>query len=176
MPYFLDTIHKKIRPHFISWLIWSIVSIVAFLGQWVKGGGAGSWSTGMTGLIAIIITLFAFKNGTRNVTKFEKLLFGGALVAIMLWIVVKDPILSVIVAIIVDASAFYLTIRKTIKEPTSETSTLFVANLVRGTLAIIALQHYNITTVIYPVYQLISNLIIIFVMIKPRLVMKHKKF
>lgn len=41
-PYILDTLHKKTKPHIFTWLTWSIVTLLVFLGQWIKGGGAGS--------------------------------------------------------------------------------------------------------------------------------------
>ncbi|MEK7071241.1 MAG: hypothetical protein AAB966_05530, partial [Patescibacteria group bacterium] len=60
-PYIKDTINKKTKPHVFTWLVWSIVTTLAFLAQWVKGGGAGSWTTGVTGVITIIIMLLALK-------------------------------------------------------------------------------------------------------------------
>src|SRR5258706_12346347 len=99
IPYIFDTLHKKTKPHIFTWLTWSIITILAFLGQLVKGGGAGSWSTGVTGLLAIVVTILAFKNGTKNITKSDKLLFIGALLAIIPWYVTKDPTLSVIIVI-----------------------------------------------------------------------------
>ena len=172
--YLLDTIQKKIRPHFISWLIWSIITMIAFFSQLEKGAGAGAWVTGMMGLTNIIIAIFAFRNGTRNITGFDKVLFLGALLAILIWIFIKEPLLSIIVVIAIDASAVYYTVKKTIKAPKSEKPILFYSNIFKTILAIIALQHYNLTTIIYPIYQLISNSTLI-ISTKPKILNKYKK-
>ncbi len=165
VPYLLDAAKGKTKPHFISWLIWSIVTMIAFFGQWAKGGGPGSWMTGATGLINIAIALIAFKNGTKNITLHENILFICSLCAIALWVFVKEPILSVLVVITIDASACFFTIKKTLKDPKSETLILFYTNIVKNLLAIIALQQYNLTTIIFPIYQLLSNSALIYAII-----------
>lgn len=157
LPYLLDSIRGKIKPHFVSWLIWSIITLIAFFGQMEKGAGSGAWVTGAMGVTNIIIAAFAFKNGTRNVTGMDKKLFFGTLLAIAFWVLIKEPLLSILVVIAIDASAVYFTVKKAFSHPKSENAILFYSNLAKTIIAIIALQQYNIVTVIYPVYQLVSN-------------------
>lgn len=157
LPYLLDTIRGKIKPHFISWLIWSIITIIAFLGQMEKGAGSGAWVTGAMGVTNVVIAIFAFKNGTRNVTGMDKRLFIGTLLAIALWVLIEEPLIAILAVIAIDASAVYFTVKKAFKHPKSENAILFYSNLAKTVIAIIALQQYNIVTVIYPVYQLVSN-------------------
>src|SRR3989338_6263066 len=92
-----------------------------------------------------------------QITGLDKVLFLGSLFAIFVWVFIKEPLLSIFVVIIIDASACYYTIKKAIEEPKSEKPILFYANIIKTILAIIALQQYNLVTVIYTVYQLISN-------------------
>ncbi len=167
-PYIIDTWRGKTRPHLFTWLTWSIVVTLAFFGQWIKGGGAGAWGTGVTGAMTVIIVILALKQGTKDVTKLDKVFFVGALIAIVPWYVTKDPTVSVVMVSIIDACAFAPTIRKTIKDPGSETLATYALNIIRHILTIFAIANYNLATVLYPSYLLVMNLIITVVMLRPR--------
>ena len=173
-PYILDTIKGKTKPHIFTWVIWSIVTLLAFFGQWAKGGGAGSWGTGITGLIAVCIAILSLKKGTKDITTLDKVFFFGALIAIIPWYLTKDPTTSIIIATLIDACAFIPTIRKTIKSPKSETFATYSINIFRHTLSLVALGQYNLATVLYPAYLLLMNSIITTVMLKAWLLETHK--
>ncbi len=164
-PYIIDTYQKKTKPHIFTWMIWSFVVSLAFLGQWVKGAGAGSWSTGVTGVLVIIITLLALRNKKKDITLLDKVFFGAALIAVIPWYLTKDPTLSVIIATVIDACAFLPTIRKTLKDPKSETLATYALNILRHGLSLLALNSYNLATVLYPTYLLCMNSIVTFIIV-----------
>lgn len=167
-PYVIDTYRKKTTPHIFTWLIWSFVSSIAFLGQVAKGGGPGSWSTGVTTVVIILVTLLTLRNKKTDITLSDKILFGFALVAIIPWYFTKDPTLSVIIATIIDACAFIPTIRKTLRNPKSETFTTYALNILRHTLSLVALSKYNVATVLYPAYLLCMNSLMTYIMLSAK--------
>lgn len=167
-PYIRDTYLQKTKPHVFTWTIWSLVVSLAFLGQWAKGGGAGAWSTGITGLIVIIITVLALRNPTRDIARSDKIFFVLALLAIVPWLVTQDPTVSIIMATAIDAAAFVPTIRKTLKHPHSETLATYSINILRHGLSLFALGNYNLATVLYPTYLLIMNTFITYIIVRGR--------
>ncbi len=173
IPYIIDTLRKRTKPHIFTWIIWTTVTLLAFLGQWAKGGGAGSWGTGITSMMALIITLVAIKHGTKDITAPDTILFIIALSAIIPWYFTKDPTLSVIIATLIDACAFIPTIRKTFKNPKSETFATYSLNIIRHTLSLIALERYNLATILYPLYLLFMNTFITIIMVRSK--GKHSK-
>src|SRR5580698_5703228 len=46
VPYFRTIFSGKTKPHAFSWLVWGILTAIAFGGQIVGKGGAGAWVTG----------------------------------------------------------------------------------------------------------------------------------
>ncbi len=58
--YVRDIFRGNTKPHTYTWLIWSIVTVIAFLGQWVSGGGPGSWATGVSAVITISVLFLSF--------------------------------------------------------------------------------------------------------------------
>ena len=167
-PYIVDIFRNKTKPHIFTWVIWAIVTILAFFGQWQKGGGPGSWTTGVTGILTIFIALISIKKGSKDITKSDVVMFIGALLGIIPWLLTKDPTLSVVILTIIDVVAFIPTIRKTMKDPQSETFISYVLHAIRHSLSIFALANYNLATYIYPTALALMNIIIIFTILKSK--------
>ncbi len=168
LPYIKDIIKGKTKPHVFTWIVWAVVTILAFLGQWQKGGGAGSWTTGATGLITILIALLSLKKGSRDIRKSDKLFFIAALVSTAPWYLTKDPTISIVIITLIDVFAFIPTIRKTFKSPDSETFFTYALNILRHGLSMTALANYNLATYLYPLSLLIMNGVVTFTIIKYR--------
>jgi hypothetical protein len=172
-PYIIDTYKKKTRPHVFSWLIVSIVTTIAFVAQLASGAGAGSWSTGITAIIVIIVAVLAVRNKNTEISFSDKVFFVLALLAIIPWYLTKNPTLSVIMVTILDACAFIPTLRKTLKDPESETFATYSINIIRHLLSLVAISTYNLTTILYPAYLLVLNVTITTVILNYRF--KQKK-
>lgn len=169
VPYIVDIFRNKTKPHIFTWAVWAIVTILAFIGQWQKGGGAGSWTTGVTGVITILIAFIALFKGSKDITKMDVAIFVGALIAIIPWYYTKDPTTSIVLLTIIDAFAFIPTIRKTLNDPQSETLMSYVLHAIRHSLSIVALANYNLATYFYPLVLAVMNVIVILAIIKPPL-------
>ncbi len=168
VPYIADIFRNKTKPHIFTWTVWALVTLLAFFGQWSKGGGAGSWTTGVTGLLTIFIALISIKYGSRDITRSDVIIFVMALVAIVPWLFTKDPTLSIIILTIVNTLAFIPTIRKTIKDPESETFSSYVIHTFRHSLSILALTNYNLATFLYPAVVALSNLTVVVIILRSR--------
>ncbi len=167
IPYFLDILKGKTKPHLYSWILWTVTSILVFVGQIQKGAGAGAWNTGIVGCLSLFITVLTFKKGAKDITKSDKLMFAIALLSIIPWLLTKDPTLSIIILTGINLSAVVLTMRKTLKHPGSESLILYSTNIIRHFLAIIALSNYNLATYIFPSSLFIANILMVFTILKP---------
>lgn len=72
------------------------------------------------------------------------------MLSIPLWYFTSDPLLSVIILTILDLLGFAPTIRKAYSRPFEEQLRFYVLMAIRNAIAIAALQHYSITTVLFP--------------------------
>jgi hypothetical protein len=167
-PYIVDVVRKKTKPHIFTWIVWSVVTILAFFGQWASGGGAGSWTTAVSGVIAILIMVLALSRGTKDISTLDKVFFIAALLAIVPWYLTKDPTFSVVIITVIDVFAFLPTLRKTFRDPSSETFVTYALNVVRHGLSIFALGAYNLATVLYPAALMIMNVSLVVAMMWPR--------
>ena len=163
LSYILDILKNKSKPHMFTWLIWSISTLIVFLAQYLNGAGPGSWSTGAVGIFTIIITLLAIKYGTRDISFSDKIYFTVSIIAIVLWILIKSPLYSVIILTLVDFFAFFPTIRKTIKEPNSESLSLYIFSLARHIFSLFAIISFSLITTLFPSMLIIMNILMIVV-------------
>lgn len=156
-PYFIDLIKNKTKPHIFSWLIWAVVTSIIYALQVSAGAGIGSLVTLAIAIVSFVIFVLGFKNGNKNIKKIDVVFLILALLTIPLWLIVEKPVLSIILLSTIDMLGFAPTIRKSWNEPYSETLSLYTITTFRHVLSIIALEHYNIITILFPSTWVLAN-------------------
>lgn len=161
IPYLQDVVKGRVKPHPYTWLVWSIVSLVVFFGQVVKGAGIGAIPTAASEIFTIIIFLFSLKYGFKNPPTIDKIFLAIALLGLIPWLITKDPTISVITVVTIDLIAFIPTLRKTYCLPKSETPLLYGSNVLRHSLILSTLGAYNIATMLHSISMIITNSIMV---------------
>lgn len=156
-PYLIDIINKKTEPHMYSWLIWTILQVVGVMAQLKDGSGYGSWALAIGAFFCFAIFLLSFKYGTKNISKFDIFCLISSLLAIVIYINIKNPVWAIIVVATIDFVGFLPTFRKGFQEPFSETPSTFVMSAMANFLSLLALQNYSLTTVLYIVSLFFTN-------------------
>lgn len=156
-PYFRDLLKGRTNPHIFSWFIWAIVTSIIYALQVSAGAGLGSLVTLAVAIISLLIFILGFKNGNKNIKKIDIVFLVLALLAIPLWLVIKQPVLSIILLSTIDMLGFAPTVRKSWENPYSETLSLYTITTFRHGLSIVALVHYNIVTLLFPATWVIAN-------------------
>ncbi len=172
--YLRDIFRNKTKPHAFSWLIWSIMEAIAFAAQTVKHGGAGAWVTGASALISFFIFLLALAKGKKDFPWFDWLALLASFVAILLWWLTKEPVLSVILITLADAAAFIPTFRKGYNKPFEETIAEYQLSTLKHLLGIIALQAYSISTYLYPASLVVTNASFVTLLLNRRSKLRNK--
>jgi hypothetical protein len=140
----------KTKPHAFSWLIWTIITYIAGTAQLAGGGSWGSMVAFTTGTISAWIAYYSFRHRAITITTSDWVSLVIALGAIPLWLITKQPLLSVITISIIDLVAFWITIRKTYKLPYSENLAQNFMSTAKHLLTIGAQQRFSWVTLLYP--------------------------
>ena len=94
-PYLWGMYRGEVRPHAFTWLLWGILTGIAYAAQVSDHAGAGSWATGATALICLGIAGAAWRQSRlSNVAPVDWYFFLAALAAIPLWLVTRAPVYS----------------------------------------------------------------------------------
>src|SRR3989344_7337654 len=157
IPYYLDILKGKTKPHTFSWLGWGLLEGIIFFVQIKAGGGPGAYVTGMSGLLMIGIVLLSFRYGDKDIKPIDWMALFGGIIGIVLWKLTNNPLAAVILITIADACLFFPTYRKAYYKPKEETLIEYLLSSVRWILAIFALQTYSLTTWLYPASLIITN-------------------
>ena len=161
--YIKDIFRGNTKPHTYTWLIWSIVTTIAFFGQWVSGGGPGSWSTGVSALLTTFILILSLRGGygTKDITNFDKVCLVLSLISILPWLLAKSVLWSVLLATFIDLIAFFPTMRKTWYAPQSESLGSMYVDAVKHSLSMFSMKSYSLINLIYPAAVLFTKFVII---------------
>jgi hypothetical protein len=157
VPYLRDVIKGKVKPHPYTWLVWSLVSCIAFFGQVAKGAGIGALPTAASEIFTIFIFILSLKYGFKDISKRDTLFLFIALTGVIPWIITKDPTVSVIIAVSIDLIAFIPTLGKTWRYPKTEMPMLYGMNVLRHILTLFSLEAYNIATTLHSIAMIITN-------------------
>lgn len=160
IPYIKDTIKGKTKPHIYSWFIWAFVTFIIFALQILGHGGAGAFTTLATAVLCLTIFILGLRNGEKNITKFDTVVFVVALIATGIWIFIKQPMISNFLIVTINTLANIPTIRKSWAKPYSETLITWELGAVRNFLGIIALANYSLLTWLYPATNLLINILV----------------
>lgn len=156
-PYVLDILKGKTKPHIFSYLIWSIVTAIIFALQVSAGAQSGSWVTLCVTSILLLIFFLSIKKGTKDIKKIDIVFLIITLLTLPLWLVVKQPVLSIIVLSTIDMLGFIPTIRKSWNDPYSETLSLYVITTFRHAISMFAIVEYSIVTWLFPATWVMAN-------------------
>lgn len=156
--YFRDIFAQKTVPHPYSWFAWCFSSCLIFGLQFTHGAGPGAYVTAVMAVICGAIALLAYRNGARrSITSLDTALLVVSLVAAVLWLLVKQPLPSMILLVTADLVAIIPSVRKAWGAPYEETLSMWLINALRHGIALTALSHYSVITMLDPLAWVLTN-------------------
>lgn len=174
IPYITSILQNKTQPHAFSWIIWASVTFIIFLAQLADGGGVGAWPIGISGLITLFVAVLAYiKKSDHMIAKKDWLFFIMALTAIPFWYVTSNPLWAVLILTTVDLLGFAPTFRKAYSYPYEEQLTFYLLITSRNLIATVALEHYSLTTILFPVATAIACTLFILMVMYRRTIIKQ---
>jgi hypothetical protein len=160
--YLVDTVKGKVKPNRVSFLLWSIVPMIAFAAQIDQGAGLESLMTFSTGFLPFMTFVGSFinKKAEWKLTRFD--LFCGvlSLLGLMLWLITKVGNIAIAFSIIADGFAAIPTIIKSYKYPDTEMAWPWIATSFGVLLTVLTLKELTFANSGFILYILVLNCII----------------
>lgn len=158
-PYIAAIRRLAVKPHFFSWVIWSITTAVVCVAQLSAEGGAGAWPTAVSALITIYVAALAWiLRSDISITRTDFGFLLASFAALPAWFFTSDPLWSVVILTVVDALGFGPTLRKAYAFPHEESLQFYNLFIVRSFLSVLALETRNLTTVLFPAAMMVACL------------------
>jgi hypothetical protein len=151
VPYIRSIRDGRTKPHVFSWIIWALGTFIVFLAQLADRGGSGAWPIGVSGVITGYIAVLAYgRRSDTSITRTDWGFLAIALAAVPSWLVTSSPLLAVVLLTGMDLAGFAPTFRHAFSHPHEERIGFYSLGVARNVLAIAALEHYSLTTVLFP--------------------------
>jgi hypothetical protein len=151
VPYIRSILQGRTKPHVFSWIIWALSTFVVFLAQLAGGGGVGAWPIGVSGIITGFVAVLAYsKRADRSITKSDWGFLIVSLAALPCWFFTSNPLWAVVILTGVDLAGFGPTFRSAYAHPHQERTSFYALAALRNVIVILALQHYSLTTALFP--------------------------
>ncbi|WP_396333474.1 hypothetical protein [Burkholderia anthina] len=168
IPYALAIYRRTVRPHLFTWLVWSVVTAIAAAGQFVAGAGPSAWCTAAIAVTCFLTFVASIFRGERGRTRIDWFFLCAALSAIPLWMLTDDPTVSICLVTLIELAGLGPTVRKTLRDPWSESLAYFALCVLKYALALLALSRWNVAVAFYPSVNIIASIGICALMIVRR--------
>ena len=155
LPYAYAVIRGVTKPQRSSWLIWSVLSSIAFFAVIASGGTQGLFFTGAQATGTILIFTLSLWRGTGALTnRKDAMVLILSLLGLILWAVTENPNYAMALSIILGALGGSLTLIKSFTDPRSEALTPWVLQTLAAGFGSASVLGATALEMAYPLYLL----------------------
>ncbi len=155
--YIRSILKGETHPHVFSWLNWAVMISIGAYAQLKLGGGPSVIVLVMVAIVCTFITFLSLKYGEKDITRSDKIAFIGALLAIPVWQLTRNPFFAVLVVIFIDCLTWYPTVRKTWVRPYSEPPGSYFWAGLRYFFALLAVPEFTAEKLAYPFFLMVCE-------------------
>ncbi len=160
--YIISIFKGESKPNRATWWIWSFMGLVIGISYFFSGAENTIWVPLVEFLGPLSIALLSIKYGEGGLNdRTDIICFSGAVVSIILWVIFNSPLVALVTNLVVDSFALIPTIKKSFLRPEGEDFWAWFGTGVADSLNLFAAERPSFAILLYPVYMLISDLIII---------------
>jgi D-alanyl-lipoteichoic acid acyltransferase DltB (MBOAT superfamily) len=160
-PYLVDIVRRKTKPNIVTWLTWTILTLISGLAALAAGEPRAALllfgSTICTGAVVVL----GLKFGIAKFSLFDTLCWIGAGLGLLFWLIFNSPTIGIVVPVIIDFVGMMPTLRHSYLKPDEETWQTFLIGIIAPILTIMSLNDFNINNLAYPLYLLLANTAIV---------------
>ncbi len=172
--YFRGIISGETKPNLISWFLWMLPPFLGVFFQLKAGAGLSVLPVFIAGfgpLLVVIISLWN-KNRYWKITKLDIICGILSLIALILYLIAHNLVLSITLAILSDALATIPTIVKGWQFPETEKTGVYWSGVFNNIVGVLIIKNWTFPIYSFGIYLVFINLAIVFSIRKKRLFQK----
>ena len=169
VPYIIDTIKGRTKPHRVTWGIFFLLNCIFIANQLAAGATNSIWLVVAFAVSTGMVFALSFKKGTGGKDVLDLVVLVGALFGVVLWQVLDSPVASIVANLIVAAIASIPTYKKAWLYPQSETAVSYSLGAFAAILSVISVGKIDVALLLLPVYSIIYQGSIYFILIRKRI-------
>lgn len=152
-PYIKDTLTGTTKPQRASWLIWSVLSTIAFASQLAEGAVQSLVFAGIQCSGTVVIFALSIRKGAGHLmTGRDGWIILAATCGLGLWYLTDSAAYALATSISISLLGGTATIAKAYRDPDSETLSCWVLGLAASVLAAVSVGMIDWVLLAYPFY------------------------
>lgn len=177
LAYLRSTIKGAAQPNPVSWMLWAIIPLIAFVAELQANVGPIAYVTLALGISPVLVfTTVMIKNPRSFKLKgFNLICTIIAATGILLWATTHNPELAIGFMIIADFASGMPTIAKAWRDPKSEYAPSYLISAGAMVLALLTVTEWRFPVIAFPIYILAINLLIFSIAMRKSVKNKRRK-
>ncbi len=167
--YYISIFRRKTIPNKTTWFILTIVGILIASSYYAVGARETIWVPIVYIIGPFITFILSLKFGQGGWSSFDKICLILSIVSIIVWMISGYPLLTLLINIFIDLLGILPTVRKTYLNPNSEDLLTWLLVVIESILNLFAIREWVFGIYVYPVYMLVFNGLILFLILLPKL-------
>lgn len=152
--YVVDMFRGKAQPNRVSWGLWALAPLIAFVAELKQGVGIQSLLTLNVAFFPAIVFLLSFfiKKSYWKLEKLDIICGILSLFGLLLWYITQVGNIAIFFSIIADALASFPTLVKAYKYPETENAIAYFGSAIAGMITLLTITKWDFQDFGYPLY------------------------
>ena len=167
VPYIVEIVQGKTHPNRATWWIWTVVGAMLCGSYYASGARHTLWVPVSYVIGPLVTALLSLKYGEGGWEPFDRNCLGASLLSLVVWWLARSPLVALVANIGIDLLGALPTIRKSYREPESESLLSWIVFLVADALNLCAIGSWSVATSLYPLYLFTLAAVLVVLMARP---------
>jgi|SRR5215467_5475977 len=160
--YLLATLRGTVKPNRVSFFLWSLAPLIAFVAEMNEGVGVQSLMTFMVGFLPLTIFLASFvkKQAAWELHAFDFVCGGLSVLGLLFWYITKSGDIAIVCSILADGLAAVPTVVKAFNHPETEIGWTYFMSTISAAITLLTIKVWDVAHAGFPLYILLITLVI----------------
>lgn len=159
--YIPSILRHETKPNRASWIIWNITNIILLASYFSLGARTTILLPVIYCINGFIILILAIRYGVSSWSRLDFVAIFIAVCSLIIWFITKNPLTALLMNLVMDASGYLPTIRKSYIDPSSESLIAWSFIFLGTCFNLLAINVFSFGIIIYPIVMFSMNLIIV---------------
>jgi hypothetical protein len=160
--YVRDTLRGVTSPNRVTWSLWAVEGVLAFVVEVQQHVGLASLMTLTMGFVPFVVVAATLRTSHRawKIGKFDIFCGVVSVLGLVFWFFINEPTVALISFVAADQIAALPTLRKSWLAPSSESARAFFFGFANCAVTLMTLKHFTTAGVLFPGCILFTDLTI----------------
>lgn len=159
IPYIIDIVRGRAKPARSTRLMFFLLMALTIAQQHNLNSGYAMAVTLAELISSAALLILSVKYGVGGLRRTDFVCYVLLALSLVVWLITKNALLALHLAIVADTIAFWPTLEKTWREPKSETWLFFFGGVIAPLFSIFAQRDWSYAIIVYPLYLSFINLV-----------------